>query len=115
MAADGLKDIVASSITNFYWTNSRNNVIDLPETLFVLLRVQPDKAPRTVDVCGRYVRLRGVMGLSELVLSDIPFVHMIGAWVAAFGVVVAVFLFALWIESRFDRESDDDPREWYGI
>jgi len=40
---------------------------------------------------------------------------MIGAWVAAFGVVVAVFLFALWIESRFDRESDDDPREWYGI
>ena len=55
------------------------------------------------------------MGLSELVLSDIPFVHMIGAWVAAFGVVVAVFLFALWIESRFDRESDDDPREWYGI
>ena len=44
-----------------------------------------------------------------------PFVHMVCALFAGFGLALVVFPFAVWIESRFIDESDDDPREWYGI
>ncbi|WP_157100162.1 hypothetical protein [Rhodoplanes sp. Z2-YC6860] len=34
---------------------------------------------------------------------------------ASFGLVLATFLFAIWVRSRCVDKSDDYPCEWYGM